>query len=55
MVPSFFIDINGSKLEYRWINRQTGGSVVLVFLHEGLGCLSLWRDFPEKLPWFQIM
>lgn len=21
----------------------------LVFLHEGLGCISLWRDFPEKL------
>ena len=21
----------------------------LVFLHEGLGCVSLWRDFPDKL------
>ncbi len=21
----------------------------LVFLHEGLGCLEMWRDFPEKL------
>ena len=21
----------------------------LVFLHEGLGCIELWRDFPEKL------
>ncbi|SCA55844.1 putative Predicted hydrolase or acyltransferase alpha/beta hydrolase fold protein [Candidatus Terasakiella magnetica] len=21
----------------------------LVFLHEGLGCLELWKDFPEKL------
>ncbi len=22
---------------------------MLVFLHEGLGCLSLWRDFPDKV------
>lgn len=21
----------------------------LVFLHEGLGCLEMWKDFPEKL------
>jgi hypothetical protein len=21
----------------------------LVFLHEGLGCIELWRDFPETL------
>ena len=49
MVPSLFIDINGCNLEYRWIGERTGGSAVLVFLHEGLGCVSLWRDFPEKL------
>ncbi len=22
---------------------------VLVFLHEGLGCIEMWRDFPQKL------
>lgn len=22
---------------------------VLVFLHEGLGCVSMWRDFPQRL------
>ena len=21
----------------------------LVFLHEGLGCIEMWRDFPQKL------
>ena len=21
----------------------------LVFLHEGLGCVEMWRDFPHKL------
>jgi len=25
------------------------GSPVLVFLHEGLGCIKLWRDFPAAL------
>jgi pimeloyl-ACP methyl ester carboxylesterase len=24
-------------------------SLHLVFLHEGLGCITLWKDFPEKL------
>ena len=22
---------------------------MLVFLHEGLGCIEMWRDFPQKL------
>lgn len=26
-----------------------GDAPVIVLLHEGLGCLALWRDFPEKL------
>ncbi|MEI6205527.1 MAG: alpha/beta hydrolase [Desulfuromonadales bacterium] len=25
------------------------GAPVLVFLHEGLGCIEMWRDFPETL------
>lgn len=25
------------------------GAPTLVFLHEGLGCVSLWRDFPARL------
>lgn len=41
------------RLEYRWLN---GGAVtdhgkrpLMVFLHEGLGSVSMWRDFPERL------
>jgi len=26
-----------------------GNSPPLIFLHEGLGCLEMWRDFPETL------
>lgn len=43
------LNVDGNYLEYRWIGRQLAGQPVLVFLHEGLGCVNLWRDFPDKL------
>ncbi len=36
------------RIEYRW----TAGDAalpVMVFLHEGLGSVSLWKDFPDRL------
>lgn len=40
----------GKRLEYTWVNREpVGDEPVLVFLHEGLGCIAMWRAFPEKL------
>jgi pimeloyl-ACP methyl ester carboxylesterase len=37
-------------LEYAWIGAAADdASPILVFLHEGLGSISLWRDFPERL------
>ena len=44
-----FIDIDGITLEYRTIPGETGHAPPLVFLHEGLGSVSMWRDFPDKL------
>lgn len=35
-------------LYYEWIHPERKGPVVL-FLHEGLGSVSLWKDFPQKL------
>ena len=35
------------RVEYEWVGAAVGP--VLVFLHEGLGSLSMWRDFPAKL------
>jgi len=43
------LNVDGVYLEYRWIGQQLAGQPVLVFLHEGLGCVDLWRDFPDKL------
>jgi pimeloyl-ACP methyl ester carboxylesterase len=34
-------------IEHRFVGPATGPLVV--FLHEGLGSLSMWRDFPERL------
>jgi pimeloyl-ACP methyl ester carboxylesterase len=36
----------GRSLEYQWIGDQQSGKPVLVFLHEGLGSIRQWRDFP---------
>ena len=40
--------IAGRMLEYRWVG-PTSSRAPLVFLHEGLGSIELWRDFPEIL------
>ena len=35
------------RIEFEWVG--AGGGPVMVFLHEGLGSLSMWRDFPARL------
>jgi pimeloyl-ACP methyl ester carboxylesterase len=44
-----FLDIGGQRLEYRFTGPQPDQAPVLVLLHEGLGCVGLWNDFPDKL------
>ena len=39
----------GHMLEYQWIDGTGAASPALVFLHEGLGSIRQWRDFPEKV------
>ena len=36
-------------IEYRWVGRGADDAPLLVFLHEGLGSVSMWRDFPQRL------
>jgi pimeloyl-ACP methyl ester carboxylesterase len=36
-------------IAYEWIGERAPGKPVLVFLHEGLGSIRQWRDFPAKL------
>jgi pimeloyl-ACP methyl ester carboxylesterase len=35
------------RLEYQWVGAARSADPVIVFLHEGLGSIALWRDFPE--------
>ena len=39
----------GVGLECRWWGACDGADPVLALLHEGLGCVGMWRDFPAKL------
>lgn len=43
------MDIDGARLEARWIGPPPESAPTLVFLHEGLGSVSTWRDFPDRL------
>src|SRR3989338_10588678 len=38
----------GHALEYQWIEGPASRPT-LVFLHEGLGSIRQWRDFPAKV------
>jgi pimeloyl-ACP methyl ester carboxylesterase len=44
-----FVDIGGQRIEHEWIGRGRAGQPLLLFLHEGLGSRSMWRDFPQRL------
>jgi pimeloyl-ACP methyl ester carboxylesterase len=49
-----FLELPGRRLRARWIGPATPTPAdpyapTLVFLHEGLGCIELWRSFPEAL------
>ena len=35
------------QLEYQWVGKPDSHLPLVLFLHEGLGSLSMWKDFPE--------
>jgi len=35
------------RLEYEWVGAPRTSAPVVVFLHEGLGSISMWKDFPR--------
>ena len=41
------VNAGGHQLEYKWIGPSAIDAPTIVFLHEGLGCVAMWRDFPE--------
>lgn len=43
------LEVLGRRLEYRWIGARPDEAPTIVFLHEALGSVSTWRDFPARL------
>jgi pimeloyl-ACP methyl ester carboxylesterase len=37
------------QIEYEWIDADRTSAPIVVFLHEGLGSLAMWRDYPRQL------
>jgi pimeloyl-ACP methyl ester carboxylesterase len=50
---SAFIEIDWAgrtvHIEHQWINREWTAAPLIVFLHEGLGSVAMWKDFPKHL------
>ena len=44
-----FATAAGRRLAYEWLGEAGAGKPTLLFLHEGLGSIQQWRDFPEKV------
>lgn len=44
-----FVSIDRARLEYAWHGPPPADAPTLVFLHEGLGSISQWRNFPAEL------
>ncbi|MEO7937287.1 MAG: alpha/beta hydrolase [Burkholderiaceae bacterium] len=37
------------RIEHAWLAPDRTGQPLMVFLHEGLGSLAMWKDFPAQL------
>jgi pimeloyl-ACP methyl ester carboxylesterase len=50
---SGFVDLRVAgrdlRLEYAWVGSEQADAPLLVFLHEGLGSVAMWKDFPAQL------
>jgi len=52
-VPPQFVNISwrnqSLSIEHQWINVERTNCPLIIFLHEGLGSLSMWKDYPKEL------
>jgi len=37
------------RIEHAWVGERKDSAPLIVFLHEGLGSVAMWKDFPERL------
>jgi pimeloyl-ACP methyl ester carboxylesterase len=43
------VRLGGGPVEYQWLGPRPDAAPTLVLLHEGLGSVAQWKDFPELL------
>lgn len=48
-VNEFTLSLDGFELFVREIKASNPCNKTIIFLHDSLGCVTLWRDFPENL------
>jgi len=48
LVP-IVVDGRAVDIEYAWIGEGGAQDEAIVFLHEGLGSLAMWKDYPQQL------
>jgi len=41
--------VDGKRLETLWLEPRDAAAPTIVMLHEGLGSIALWKDFPHRL------
>jgi pimeloyl-ACP methyl ester carboxylesterase len=49
LADSGMLDLGPEKLEYRMVGPRANEAPTIVLLHEGLGSVAMWGDFPQKL------
>lgn len=53
MSASQFVNIawagQDTRIEYRWVGSSEEACPLIIFLHEGLGSVAMWKDFPKQL------
>lgn len=53
MFVSQFVDIAWAdktvSIEYQWVGTADLTRPLIIFLHEGLGSVAMWKDFPQRL------
>lgn len=47
--PDTRLSVRGLELEYACYGPPPDQAPTIVMLHEGLGCVALWRDFPARV------
>lgn len=47
--PREFLTVGGKRLEVARFGPPPEAAPTMIFLHEGLGCIDMWQDFPARL------